>query len=78
MIRKNNRKEENMQKLQFVNIKTSNSIAFEDLVTVICTEFAKKNTWDLQLTYKDRMPYLQMNSARRRKISEKIIDALAV
>jgi len=69
-----------MQKLQFVNLKTGNSIAFEDLVTVICTEFVKQNVDHLQYgeRIEARIPYLKKNYAKRRKISEKVIDALAV
>lgn len=69
-----------MQKLQFVSLKTGNSIAFEDLVTVICTEFVKQNVENLQYDWQNdsRIPYLKKNFAKRRKISEKVIDSLSV
>lgn len=59
-----------------------NTIALEDLVTLVCTEFVKieqhnalRKTYDYE---KDRYitPYLKMNMSKRRKISEKILSEL--
>ena len=73
---------------QYVHTMTGKPISFEDVVTVICTEFAKETekmsvdpldyTWDDTDSGKYRKPYLKMSYEKRRKISEKIIDSLDV
>ena len=62
------------------------TIAIEDLVTIVCTEFVKQNKGELQIggggskyevDYNSRdIPYLKMNYNRRRKISEKLIEKI--
>lgn len=71
---------------QYVNTSTGDPISFEDVVTVICTEFVKETekmsvdpldyTWDDKGQGKYRKPYLKMNSTQRRKISEKVTKTL--
>ena len=52
------------------------TIAIEDLVTIVCTEFVKQNKREIFQSSKRDMPYLKMNYSRRRKISEKLIDSI--
>jgi len=55
------------------------TIAIEDLVTIVCTEFVKQNKGELQIGVggsKRDISYLKMNYAKRRKISEKLIDSI--
>lgn len=74
-----------LQKLKLMNLKTGNTISFEDLVTVVCTEFVKQNKWDLQEYWERnksytsyRTSYLKKNFEKRRKISEKLIKSLTI
>jgi hypothetical protein len=58
-----------------------NTIALEDLVTLVCTEFVKLEKDDYLYAQLDkngsyRFNYLKMNMAKRRKISEKILESL--
>lgn len=59
-----------------------NTIAIEDLVTVVCTEFVKQNKREIQISknnknrYRNEIPYLKMNFNKRRKISEKLIEKI--
>ena len=78
----------NLPDIGIVNIKTRESITFEDLVTFICTKFVKEMekmtsdpldyTWDDTALGKYRKPYLKMSYEKRRKISKKIIDSILV
>ena len=52
------------------------TIAIEDLVTIVCTEFVKQNKREIFQSSKRDMPYLKMNYSRRRKISEKLIEKI--
>jgi hypothetical protein len=52
------------------------TIAIEDLVTIVCTEFVKQNKGEIFQSSKRNIPYLKMNYNRRRKISEKLIDSI--
>jgi len=52
------------------------TIAIEDLVTIVCTEFVKQNKREIFQSSKRDIPYLKMNYAKRRKISEKLIDSI--
>jgi len=65
--------------------KTVKTVAIEDLVTVVVSEFVKMNKARLQ--YKDvfaknmmndyaYLPYIKSNYMRRRRLSEKVIDRL--
>lgn len=74
-----------LQKLKLMNLKTGNTISFKDLVTVVCTEFVKRNKEDLQEFYEKknsyfyyRTSYLKKNFEKRRKISEKLIKSLTI
>ena len=88
MIRNNKKERENkmdLQKLKLMNLKTGNTISFEDLVTVVCTKFVKMNKEDLQEFWETknggfyvRTSYLKKNFEKRRKISEKIIKSLSI
>ncbi len=58
------------------------TIALEDLVTLVCTDFVKENKQLLRPKYttnvggflkSNKIPYLTMNFAKRRKISEKLL-----
>ena len=76
----------NLPDIGVVNIKTRESIIFEDLVTFICTKFVKETEKMTSDPLDDngpyaglgryRKPYCQMNYAKRRKISKKIIDSI--
>jgi len=71
---------------QYVNTITGEPISFEDVVTVICTEFVKETekmsvdlldyTWDDTGKGEYRRPYLKMSYKKRRKISEKVTKTL--
>jgi hypothetical protein len=55
------------------------TIAIEDLVTIVCTEFVKQNKGEIQISKcksKKEIPYLKMNFSKRRKISEKLIEKI--
>lgn len=68
----------------YVNTSTGQPISFEDVLTVICTEFVKETEkmavdpldyiWDKKGKY--RKPYLKMNFEKRLKISAKLLQAL--
>lgn len=54
-------------------------IELEDIITLVCTEFVKKNQSLLKPHYKawdPRIPYLRLSTKARRKISEKLINHL--
>lgn len=64
-----------------------NTIALEDLVTIVCTEFVKQNRHLLQqfavmeinkhkVAVNKMIPYLKMNAKARRKISERLLESL--
>ncbi len=70
-----------LNKLNMVNLKTGNTIALEDLMTTVISEFVKQNKGILQEemvlqsehTYW-RIPILKNNFAKRRAIVEKVLN----
>ena len=63
------------------SVKNLKSVALEDLVTLVITEFLKNHKRVvLRKIFEnddfDRIPYLNKNKAQRNKISEKIIESI--